>query len=60
MSAYAAGARTAFAPICLMEEQLGDAFEAVWESVTRRLIEVFGDGPLRLPMTALLGVGTAI
>lgn len=60
LTAYLRGARTSFAPICLMEEQLGSAaFDGVWAQVRDTLLDEFGDAPVNVSMDALFGVGTA-
>lgn len=61
MTEYWRGARTSFAPLCLMAEQIGEpAFDAAWEKVLAALTAEFGDGPVHVPMKALMGVGTAV
>jgi len=51
--------RASFAPLCLIEEQLGKRFDHVWQRVGERLQEELGDGPVSFPMRALFGVGIA-
>ncbi len=59
MAAYLEGVLHSFAPLCLMRDSLGEArFSEVWGAVESALYTEFGEGPVQVPMTALLGVGS--
>ena len=59
MREYWAATRTSFAPLCLVEAQLGaERFEVLADAILERLLDRFGDGPIAVDMPAWLAVGT--
>ncbi len=52
--------REAFAPLCLIAEQLGDRFDGVWDQVRASMVAEIGPGPVAFDMRALFGIGRAV
>jgi SAM-dependent methyltransferase len=57
LEAFWTGLRRSFAPLVLLEDKMGPAFEAVAEGIYRRLREQFGEGEVRMRMPAWLARG---